>query len=111
MANNVLTWWDRLNTFRTSRAGVVIFYGYLAAVLVAAALIAIGFVRLHTLAAQNHRVLCNQKQSYERVLAQALKFRHDHPQGTGIFTLGVIQSAIFQDRVQLRAFNNVVCGV
>ncbi len=106
MANNG---WKRLNDFRTSHAGVVIFYGYLFAILVAGFFIGRTLVDLHNVANQNHRVLCNEKTSYQRGLAGANKYLRQHPHGTESFSRGLIVSVIVQDRLQIAAFKDVTC--
>jgi hypothetical protein len=108
MANNGGIF-HRLNEFRTSHAGVILFYGYLIAVFVAATFFVVGYVRLNRIAAQNHRVLCNQKQGYETTFKNAKAYLKKHPHGTQDFSQDVIVAAILQSKVQLKAFNDVNC--
>ncbi len=106
MANNG---WQRLNDFRTSHMGIVIFYGYLAAILVVAFIVARTLIDLHDVANQNHRVLCNEKHTFGRGLTGAKKYLRQHPHGTESFSRGLIVSVIIQDRQQLSAFKDVTC--
>ncbi len=101
--------WQRLNDFRTSHVGVAIFYGYLAAILVAGFFIGRTLIDLHDVANQNHRVLCNEKHTFERGLAGAQLYLKQHPHGTESFSRGLIVSVIIQDRQQLAAFSDVTC--
>ncbi len=101
--------WERLNQFRSSRIGVGIFYGYLAAIIVVSFIVARSIIDLHDVANQNHRVLCNEKHALERGLKGANEYLRQHPHGTESFSRGLIVSVIVQDRLQLAAFKDVTC--
>ncbi len=115
---------DRLNEFRTSHVGIVIFYGYLVAILVAGVLIGKVVIDNHHLAnqarrlsvqnnsvaRQNHRVLCAQKNGYELTYRNATTYLRKHPHGTVAFSRDVIVAAKLQAKVQLGAFKDVKCG-
>ncbi len=106
MASNA---WKRLNEFRTSHIGIVIFYGYLIAVLVAGVFIAKVIRDNHRIATQAERALCAQKQGYEQTYRGSKKYLRDHPNGTADFSKDVIVAAILQAKVQLTAFKDVTC--
>ncbi len=100
---------DRLNEFRTSHIGIVIFYGYLIAVLVAGVFIAKVIMDNHRIAAQAERALCAQKNGYEQTYRGSKKYLRDHPNGTADFSKDVIVAAILQSKTQLSAFRDVTC--
>ncbi len=99
----------RLNSFRTSHVGVIIFYGYLLAVLVGGIFIAKVIRDNHQTAVQTQRALCAQKQGYEQTYQSSKKYLREHPHGTRDFSKDVIVAAILQSKVQLHAFRDVSC--
>ncbi len=100
---------DRLNEFRTSHLGVIIFYGYLLSILVAGVLIAKVIRDNHRIAVQTQRALCAQKQGYEQTYQNSKKYLREHPHGTRDFSKDVIVAAILQSKTQLAAFQDVAC--
>lgn len=106
MASNA---WKRLNDFRTSHLGIVIFYGYLVAILIAGVLIGKVVLDNRQIAAQAHRALCAQKQGYEHTYQGSKTYLRDHPNGTRDFSKDVIVAAILQSKTQLAAFGDVTC--
>ncbi len=101
--------YQRLNDFRTSHLGVILFYGYLIAVLVAGVFIAKVIRDNHKTAVQVERALCAQKDGYERTYRNSKKYLRDHPNGTRDFSKDVIVAAILQSKTQLAAFKDVTC--
>lgn len=69
---------DTLNAFRTSKWGVILFYGYLFAILLATALIAKVIVDNHRIAGDAHRGVCALKIERERRYVQTKEIL-DHP--------------------------------
>ncbi len=99
----------RLNEFRTSHLGVMLFYAYLIAILVAGVFIAKVVTDNHRIASQTKRALCAQKHGYELTYRGGKKFLRKHPHGTADFSKDVIVAAILQAQVQLAAFKDVTC--
>ncbi len=100
----------RLNNFRTSHLGVLLFYGYLIAVLVGGVFIAKVVSDNHTTATQVERALCAQKGGYEQTYQNSKDYLRKHPNGTRDFSKDVIVAAILQAKVQLHAFRDVTCS-
>ncbi len=100
---------SRLNSFRTSQLGVVVFYGYLIAILIAGIFIGKVIKDNHKTAIQVERALCAQKHGYEVTYRGGKKFLHEHPNGSVDFSKDVIIAAILQAKVQLAAFKDVTC--
>ncbi len=100
----------RLNEFRTSDLGILLFYGYLIAVLVAGVFIAKVIRDNHRISTQTQRALCAQKGGYEQTYRSGKKFLLEHPNGTADFSKDVIVAAILQAKTQLAAFKDVTCA-
>ncbi len=101
--------WKRLDDFRTSHLGVILFYGYLIGILIAGLFIAKVIRDNHRTAVQTRRALCAQKHGYELTYRNGKKFLVAHPNGTADFSKDVIVAAILQSKVQLAAFKDVAC--
>jgi len=113
MASSV---WDRLNQFRTSHWGVVLFYGYLVGILIAAFIAGFAIRNNHQLALKAEhaaslatRSLCFQKRAAMSQLKGARKFLRDHPDGTGDFSRALIVNAIHNDELDVFALRDVRC--
>jgi hypothetical protein len=109
--------WQALNHFRTSRWGVLLFYGYLIGILVAALIAAFAITDNHRLAvsARNAatlatRSLCLQKNAARVQLDGAKKYLHDHPDGTPDFSRALILNAIHTDKINVAALHDVQCS-
>jgi hypothetical protein len=114
MASNV---WDRLNRFRTSHWGVVLFYGYLVGILVAAFVAAFAIRDNHRLALKANsaatlatRSLCYQKHAALAQLRGTRRFLRDHPDGTADFSRVLIMNAIHNDEIDVAALRDVHCS-
>ncbi len=101
--------YHRLNDFRTSHLGILLFYGYLLAILIAGVFIAKVIRDNHKTAIQVERALCAQKGGYEQTYTSSKKYLREHPNGTADFSKDVIVAAILQAKVQLHAFKDVTC--
>ena len=101
--------YHRLNDFRTSHLGVILFYGYLIAVVIGGVVIARVIRNNHATATQVQRALCAQKNGYEQTYTRSKQYLHEHPNGTRDFSKDVIVAAILQAKVQLHAFRDVTC--
>jgi len=102
---------DKWNEWRTSRAGTVVFYSYFVALIVAGVAIGLGGVYIIRVVNQNHRVLCNQKASYQRQLDQTKKFQKTHPNGAPElgFTAADVQVQIDFFKSQVNSFSDINC--
>lgn len=108
--------WEALNRFRTSRWGVVLFYGYLVGVAIAAIIAVFAITGNHALAVKANnaatlanRSLCFQKHAARGQLRAARKFLHAHPNGTADFSRAEIMGAIHNDEVDVAALRDVRC--
>ena len=101
--------WSRLDRLRLGRAGLVLFYGYLAAVIIGG--IVVGQVILDNRDAIQaaHRALCAIKASDDRRLESALQRLIDHPEGTQDFPRGVVIRSIKVARSDLMGLSDVNC--
>jgi hypothetical protein len=107
---------ERLNAFRTSPAGVALFYGYLFAIVVTA--IFVGSVMLgnrHTAqralaaSARATRALCNQTKAAQERKATSAQFLKEHPHGTPDFSRALIERSIRAAQAEIDANKDIEC--
>ena len=108
--------WGTLERFRTSKWGVILYYGYLAGILVAGVVATVSIRSNHALAvkanvaaAQANRSLCFQKRAAKGQLVSAREFLRDHPDGTGDFSRALIVNAIRTAEMDVAALTDVHC--
>lgn len=105
---------DRLNKFftdfRTSKLGIVVFYGYLIAVLIGGLFIAKVISDNRHTADQVLRALCVEKLQAQQGVRLGVQFLREHPHGTTDFPREFIVSSITRSREQVKAFNDLACG-
>jgi hypothetical protein len=92
--------WIKLNEFRTSRAGVILFYSYLVAILITGILVGFGINYLIHLANQNRRALCSLQNSYKEDLDGTKKLIKEHP--NGFPTLGITRTDLLRQKDTLQ---------
>src|SRR6266576_6654176 len=98
---------DKWNEWRTSRAGVIVFYSYFVALIVAGLAIGIGGVYIIKVVNQNHKGLCKQLSGYQRQLSQTKHFQKTHPNGAPElgFTAADVQVQINFFKSQVNSFS------
>ncbi len=113
----------RLNEFRTSGLGVLLFYGYLVGILAAVLIASLAIRNNNDIANKANRAatqaalaaiaanrgLCAQKHGYQLTYTNAKEYLKKHPNGTKDFSKDVIVAAILNAKVQLAAFKDVTC--
>ncbi|HYT45052.1 MAG TPA: hypothetical protein VEP90_22180 [Methylomirabilota bacterium] len=100
--------WDE---WRTSKAGVILFYSYFVALIVAGVAIGIGLIYIISLVQQNHRALCSLKNGYVRQLHQTQKFQRTHPHGAPVlgFSAADVQNQIRIFKSQVNSLSDINC--
>lgn len=115
--------WGALDRFRTSKWGVLLFYGYIGGIFVAAVVAVVAINGNHAIAvkAKNaataagnaaalaNRSLCFQKEAAVGQLRAARTFLRKNPQGTVDFSRAVILNAIHSDEVDVAALRDIHC--
>lgn len=123
MASRSSRIWAALERFRVSKWGVVLYYGYVVGILVAAFIAVFAIRGNHDLAAKANsaamqaksasavalRSLCFQKRGAIAQLDAARQFLREHPNGTADFSRALILNAIHNDEVDVAALRDVHC--